>query len=56
MNERRNVNGAQTALWEEMLGHPSSLLAANTTLRNGPSKGFSFLAYPARMFRDANGQ
>lgn len=55
MNERRNVHGAQTALWE-ILGHPSSLLVANTTLSNGPSKGFSFLAYPARMFRDANGQ
>ena len=35
-------------VWE-MLGHPSILFVANTTLRNGPHKGLSVLAYLVRM-------
>lgn len=43
-------------VWREALPHFSKLLAANMTLINGPNwaiKGLSFLAYLARMWRDA---
>lgn len=43
-----------TLLLREKLPHPSRLLPANTSLRDGPGS-LAFLEYPAKMCRDTQG-